>query len=72
MTTYSISPAHSGTSDTEIAKAKRLYNLKIKSGEFLRSQTGSVLITFTDVNNKIKARYTDNESYTELGEVILN
>ena len=58
MTTYKVTEAHSGTSNTEIAKAKRHYNKMKKSGQVWDKDYGEpVNIQFDDTNYKITARY---------------
>jgi hypothetical protein len=71
MTTYTINPAHSGTTEQEVAKAKRIYNAKTKTGEFRKSPSGKVALQFSDVNNKIKVAYICPDSFQDLGEAIL-
>ena len=54
-TKYSIQEAHSGTSDKEIAKAKRIYRKKVKTGEIPDFE--NVTLCFSDVNYVISVTY---------------
>ena len=57
---YVIISAHSGTNDSEIAKAKRHYRNEQKKGALYGSAHGEpVQIAFTDTNNRITARFTN-------------
>lgn len=62
---YVIQPAHSGTSEKEIARAKREYLKGVKSGRMIN--TDRVLIRFSDVNYEVTARFYCAESFYPLG-----
>lgn len=69
MTTYTIIPAHSGTSAPEIAKAKRLYRAGVKRGKIMASD--DVVIKFSDVNYCITAEFMCKDTYTNLGNAVI-
>lgn len=67
---YIIHSAHSGTSVSEINKAKRFYRAeanKSKTYRTYRDYPNTIVIEFKDVNNSITAYY-----YDEIGEGICN
>ncbi|MFA5300281.1 MAG: hypothetical protein WC389_19000 [Lutibacter sp.] len=68
-TNYKIKKAHSGTTEKEIAKAKKLFRIGIISGKFYNVE--NVGIEFSDINNVIKANYIDLDNWKEIGTEII-
>ena len=56
-TTYKVIEAHSGTNEKEIAKAKREFLKRSKTGEFGDARGETIEIHFYDVNYCITAEY---------------
>ena len=65
MTTYKINPAHSGTSESEIRKAKRLFLANVKKGKI--SYSNNIGLVFSDINNQIKVDFIDLNDMELLG-----
>ncbi len=64
---YSVIPAHSGTSEQEIRKAKRQFLIMLNHGEIYGIISNKIQIRFLDVNYKITAEYY-NENGEKIGE----
>jgi hypothetical protein len=64
-TNYQIQSAHSGTSISEVRKAKRLYNKGVKKGKYC--QADKVGIVFSDHNCVIQVRYIDLDTMITMG-----
>ena len=69
-TNFKIKEAHSGTSITEINKAKRLFAKNVEIGKF--SNAENVGIQFSDVNSVIKAEYIDLDDFSKIGEDVIS
>ncbi len=66
-TTYKISPAHSGTSSKEIAKAKRHFRKMVKENNVYGQLTQNINIQFTDINYSLNATF-----HNEGGQEVCN
>lgn len=64
MTKYTITPAHSGTNEKEIQKAKRFFRDQVKK-ETYNTITDTINIRFEDINYTITASY-----YNEAGQEV--
>ena len=71
-TTYQIREAHSGTSSQEIEKAKKLFRQAKKDGKVYGQHDHIVEIVFSDVNNKIKASFSNSQGESITDPVLIS
>ena len=69
-TNYKILEAHSGNSEAEIKKAKRLFINGVKKGKYINP--GEIIIEFSDVNNEILASFVNAYNGEKLDTVRIN